>query len=261
MLECGRISDESKYKCRGGFMQIKGIKPKSKQENEKEEIVEIQQEVIRDRSIDFVKYIDEINNNTFSVILDNLYQVLNYKVLKISDIRRIDLAEKIVSTISVGQAGAGVDANQGMAYFASSLKLYLNTYIKCVEGSRAAKYFERLNELLDQVVKYDYDENDIQDILTVFISLFRVCKKGELEKGKEHFVINDLTVSLSPDDLAILDWIKDNGEFEPGMLARKKYMKGTASSFVNVYSEKKCMYITAVILVCYYLEKCGYYEE
>lgn len=218
--------------------------------------------IIRDRQIDYVSIIDSLNDRAFRCCVEYLHSVLSFMVLKKDDIRKIDLEEKILSNISPYLVRMNIDNHQSMAHYMSVLKLYLNTFIVCKKSSRASSYMDRINEIIDKVIYDDYCENDIDDIVTIFIGLFRGYRTGVLRYGKVKFNIITLSIENSPDDIEVISWIKENSELKPTSALRKKYMNRSMVTLTSdVIAEKRFMYITSVVLLCKLLQKTGYFEE
>ena len=167
-------------------------------------------------SIDYIRIIDEMNNDAFEFCRSCLFQLTSYKVLKEEDIRPVDMKEWLLPfNDDVPNYCEGRERGS-LNFYMYLLQVYLNESLKCIDGSQAEKYKNRALTLIDKVLYQDHSLEDIDDIFLIFTGLFRFHKKN-ISQTKKLWLKNSIDPILYYEDNSLFCEICDDHESEPKM--------------------------------------------
>ncbi len=209
-------------------------------------------ENVRAIPINYLKLVDDLSDQAFQFCADQLYPICNYRYLKREDFRRIDLKEKLVDLYFIPS-----DQQGSLNYYLFVLKLYFENFIKCKSGSVAEKYLSRAMELIESALSDNGTIEDVEDIVQIFIALFRTLSNrfDEIEK----YMAVGLTFDVFRDDADLLKNIWKHKKLVPnGIVVEKK--GGLYRSFgLDRYKQNaiKMAYIYNVIFLCRCLQNRG----
>lgn len=206
--------------------------------------------------IDYIKVVDEMSDKAFQFCVEQLYPICDYCVLEQEDIRRVDLKEWLTSfNNSVLREEHG--KKQGaLNYYISILKLYFEEFLKCKDESMAAKYKNRAFELMKNALSENGTLEDIEDIVLIFIVLFRTLKDRFDDIDK--YLITKITFDLKIEDAELLKIILKHKKLVPSGIGEKAKFFGRI--FVTTYEKHmaiKLAYVNNVLFLCRGLQKRG----
>lgn len=214
------------------------------------------EENVRAIPINYLKLVDDLSDQAFQFCADQLYPICNYIYLQREDFRRIDLKEKLVSLYFIPRDEKG-RAQGSLNYYLFVLKLYFENFIKCKSGSVAEKYFSRAMELIESALSDNGTIEDVEDIVQIFIALFRTLSNRFDEI--ENYMAVGLNFDVFRDDADLLKKIWEHKKLVPnGIVVEKK--GGLYRSFGSNRDKQnaiKMAYIYNVIFLCRCLQNRG----
>lgn len=189
-----------------------------------------------------IKYLDIIDNlseNGFRQFSKSVYEQLHYSVLTLDELRKVDVKEKLISFVKTTITGK----DKSLDFYVGEIKKYLDNYVACKKESRAENYLSKANNLITAIEKKKRTDNDIQDIVKIYISLMRRSMHSKEDE------IDNLNFSLSAKDY----------DFVKSVLTKKLKSKKKVS--LNLPSQstdnKELFYINTVLYLTDILEKEG----
>ena len=213
------------------------------------------EEIVRAIPIDYIKLVDDMSDEAFQFCVDQLYPMCNYRVLQKEDIRRIDLKERLLGFNSIVPKNDGKEQG-ALNYYLFVLKLYFDSFLICEAGSKAEKYRNRAMELMESALSDNGTIEDVEDLVQIYIALFRSLKKcfDNIDK----YVAVDLTFDVFKEDADMLKAIWENKKLVPNGIVGKQ---GLFDSEFRIEYEKKTAikmaYINNVIFLCRCLQNIG----
>ena len=205
--------------------------------------------------IDYIKLVDDMNDRAFQFCVDQLYPISNYRVLQKEDIRRIDLKECLLGFNSIVPKNDGKEQG-ALNYYLFVLKLYFDNFLKCKAGSKAEKYRNRAMELMESALSDTGAIEDVEDLVQIFIALFRSLK-DDFDHIEKYSVVR-LTFDVFAEDAALLKAIWEHKKLVPNGIVEKPGLLDKL--FGTDYEKKtaiKLAYINNVIFLCRCLQNRG----
>ena len=216
------------------------------------------EEIVRAIPIDYIKLVDDMSDEAFRFCADQLYPIWNYRILQKEDVRRIDLKEQLLKLNSIVPKKDG--KKQGaLNYYLFVLKLYFDSYLKCKEGSTAEKYRKRAMELMESALSDNGTIEDVEDLVQIYIALFRTLSNrfNEIEK----YVAVDLTFDVFKEDADMLKKICVNKNLVPNGIVEKQ---GLFETVFRIEGGKKeaiaVAYVNNVVFLCRCLQNRGAFD-
>ena len=213
-------------------------------------------------NMDYQILVGELGDEAFSFLMDSLYPLFNYRVLKKDDVRRIDLMEILVRTEDPTKEDW--KDKKGITYYLFCLKQYLDEYLKCQEGSRAELFKNRAYDILEKDLKEDAeiseDEllSDAEDVFIVFISLFR--EASDNLDNIDDFVISDIDFNLRKDDAELLKKIWQHEDLVPDKINDQGGFLWFGKSDEVGKRGVKLTYYNNMIMLCRNMERRGFFR-
>lgn len=162
---------------------------------------------------------DSLDDAAFAFCSSKVYPSLYFKVIRLEDMRRIDLAEKLYEMDDVLEED--FKRHKGsLDYYRYLLLQYLKSYARCVKGSRNGQYYDRAVEMATDTSP-DYEEAivHLKDTLMIFLS---IARQHTNPKGWKEIVTEDVEFDLFISDEDTLDLIHCQKELvPPGLMERK----------------------------------------
>ena len=144
-------------------------------------MAEQKREVEHQLSFNHDALLNDLSDEAFHFCVDKLYPLFNYRILKKEDIRRIDLLEQITVLFDGVPKTEKGKSSGSINYYFYIIRKYFESFIGAVKGEQAEKYHKRAFEIMD-LTKHDslyWDE--IEDVLTVFVSCLRVLDQHNIQ--------------------------------------------------------------------------------
>ncbi len=214
------------------------------------------EETVRAIPIDYIKLVDDMSEQAFNFCVDQLYPMCNYRVLQKEDIRRIDLKERLLGFNSIVPKDDKGKEQGALNYYLFVLKLYFDNYLKCKAGSKAEKYRNRAMGLMNSALSENGTIEDIEDLVQIFIALFR-----SLDDDFDHidkYSVVGLTFDVFKEDADLLKAIWQHKKLVPDGIVEKP---GLLDKIFGTDYEKKTAikfaYINNVIFLCRCLQNRG----
>ena len=226
------------------------------------EVNTLDEEKNTSKGMDYQCLVGELGDEAFSFLMDSLYPLFNYRVLKKDDVRRIDLMEILVRTEDPTKEDW--KDKKGLTYYLFCLKQYMDEYLKCQEGSRAELFKNRAYDILEKDLKEDAeiseDEllSDAEDVFIVFISLFR--EAGENLDNIDDFVITDVDFNLKKDDAKLLKKIWEHEDLIPDKINDQGGFLWFGKSDEIGKRGVKLTYYNNMIMLCRNMERRGFFS-
>ena len=165
--------------------------------------------------------LDDLSEEAFLFCVDRIYPLFNYRVLKKEDIRRIDLLEQLTVLFdSIPKTEDGKDRGSCNYYF-FIIRQYFDSFIGAVKGELAEKYQNRVFEIMDLTNRDSLTFDEVEDVLTVFISFIRSLNQSNQLDGKR-YLFYKCRLDLEVEDADLLESIWKNKNFIPNDIVPKK---------------------------------------
>lgn len=218
------------------------------------------EEVVSVNNIDYISIIDEFNDKAFRFCVDQLYPLCDYHVLKKSDIRKVDMKELFFSLPKLIPKNDKGKEQGSLDYYLFVLKQYFDGFFKYGPDSKAEHYRNRAVELIGNVLSREGTIEDIQDVVIIFISLFRAYRDGLSESGVDikEYVLSELKLDLLLEDSALLKVVADNHRLVPGNTIRRlEIVDKLIGSDSAQKAATRFLYFTNTIFLCRGLQMFG----
>lgn len=206
--------------------------------------------------IDYIQIVEDLNDQAFQFCVEYLYPLLNYQVLKQSDMRRVDLEERLVvygNTIPRDENGQKQGA---LNHYFFVLKLYFNDFLKCKPGTKAEKYRNRAIELMDHALSEEGSIEDIEDVVQIYIALFRALA-DDLDHIEKYSIIG-LTFDVFKEDADLLNRIREHKKIVPsGIVVKQDIFDKIFGSDYEINAAIKFAYMNSILILCRCLQKRG----
>ena len=184
-------------------------------------MAEQKREVEHQISFNHTALLNGLSEPAFRFCVDKLYPLFNYRILKKEDIRRIDLLEQLTILFeSIPKTDEGKTRGSCNYYF-YIIRKYFNSFMGAVKGDQAEKYQKRIFEIMDLTNHDSLLFDEVEDVLTVFISSIRTLKQANQLDGKRYLFYN-CRLDLEVDDADLLESIWKNKNFIPNDIVQKK---------------------------------------
>lgn len=211
-------------------------------------------EQVKKIDLDIVDIVDNLSDRAFNFCLEQLYPICRYTVLQQKDVRRVDLEEKL---IELNKQMPISDMGTLNAYL-YTLKLYFENFLKCKKGTMVEKYRNRAIELINDASKKTLTIADVDDIVLIFVSLFRQQEKNFDKMDKFEYTIPAFTLNAYKRDAKLLKKIKNHKNLVPNGIGAKP---GSVNQvMVPKYSKIKMaefIYVTNILFLCRNLQNRG----
>ncbi len=136
-------------------------------------------------AINYVRVVEEFSDEAFHFCREQLFPICNYRVLKVKDIRRIDLEERLLGFESIVPDKDELGKKQGsMNYYFGLVRRYMDQFIPSRKNSIADQYEHRAYDLMEKAACDGGCMEDAEDITLIFLVLFREVLKAEEDAGK-----------------------------------------------------------------------------
>lgn len=138
--------------------------------------------------------------------------------------------------------------------------MYFEKFLKCKKESKAERYRNRALELMKTAVSENGTLEDIDDIVLLFISLFRPLRAyfDNIEK----YSVSGITMDINLQDAELLKDIYNHKKLIPDGIAEKTGFFD--KFFANDYEKQtaiKLAYINNVLFLCRGLQNRGAFGE
>lgn len=213
------------------------------------------EEKVRAIPIDYIKLVDDMSEKAFQFCVDQLYPLSNYRVLQKEDIRRVDLKERLLGFNRLVPTNDGKEQG-ALNYYLFVLKLYFDNFISCKDGSKAQLYRKRAMELMESALSDKGTIEDVEDLVQIYISLFR-SYKGYFEKI-QNYTIAWVDFNVYEEDANMLKEIWEQKNLMPNGIVENQGLLDKI--FKTDFEEKtaiKLAYINNVIFLCRCLQNRG----
>lgn len=211
------------------------------------------------KSIDYVSIVEEMSDSAFSFCVSYLYPLYNYRVLKESDVRRIDLEENLMrigSMIPNDYRSAGI-----LNYYLDGLKGYFDSLLICEEHSKAESYKERFLQSLEMALGKNGTIADVEDVFLGFMILLRARRESADRDSQP--AISKISFHLEKNDAEILlQLFRNKGRLEPpSKIAGKMAAIGKRQEDKSEeFNTRKFMFINNIVFLSKALPRFGAFE-
>ncbi|SCY72590.1 hypothetical protein SAMN02910292_02665 [Lachnospiraceae bacterium XBB2008] len=202
--------------------------------------------------LDLIREMDQAN---YELCVYQLYDFLDFNVLSPEDIRREDLAEKVISTIKTDVSRLGIKPNEILSYYTCILGVFRRMYINVRENSRADQYRSLEISKMKALYQDNEDHASLEDIVVIFLSFFRVLKEWEY---REDVLIQDLNIGITTEDITIIHWLNDNCHLPVRIdMENDQSKKKTTKTVDYSRTNTSIFYIFTMLMYCHLLSENG----
>ncbi len=214
-------------------------------------------EDVKIKCMDYQSLIGELGDQAFSFLMDSVYPLFDFRVIKKNDVRKIDLIDILMRMED--PANEDWEDKKGITYYLFCLKQYIDEYPNCQEGSKAEEFKNGAVRVLEKALEENADLSEkemleiAENVFVVFISLFRAA--GENLDTIKDFVISDVSPELRPDDAELLKQIWEHEDLVPDGISDKGGLFGFMKSGDTGRRGVKLTYFNNMIMLCRGLQK------
>ena len=184
-------------------------------------MAEQKREVEHQLSFNHDALLNDLSDEAFHFCVDKLYPLFNYRILKKEDIRRIDLLEQITVLFDGVPKTEKGKSSGSINYYFYIIRKYFESFIGAVKGEQAEKYHKRAFEIMDLTNRDSLTFDEVEDVLTVFVSSIRSLNQSNQLDGKK-YLFYKCRLDLEVEDADLLESIWKNKNFIPNDIAQKK---------------------------------------
>ena len=201
---------------------------------------------------DYHLMLDYLSDEAFAFLVDSIYPLFHFRVLKKEDVRRVDLQE-ILARIEEPENEDWED-KIGLKYYLFIVKQYVDEYMKCKEGSEAEDCKEKVLAVLDKVLDKENEETEEGLISTsgvvfsAFIAMFRAWK-NQFGDASER-VISDVEYGLRKEDAALIKELWEHTELIPSEVSEQGGLFGFMKSDDTKIRASRLFYLNNMIFLC-----------
>lgn len=203
--------------------------------------------------------LEGLSEEAFHFCVDKLYPLFNYRVLKQDDIRRVDLLEQLTILFDSIPKTEDNKKRGSCNYYFYIIRKYFDSFIGAYKGEQAEKYQKRVFEIMDMTNRHSLKFDEVEDVLTVFISSIRVLNQYNQLDGKKYY-FHTCRLDLRMEDADLLEQIWKNENFIPDGIVQKK-KRGRSSRNPNNEKEisfaLKFAYINSLLYLVRGLDQRG----
>lgn len=196
---------------------------------------------------DIFSIIDEFDSSTFEACRETLYRHLNFKVLKIVDVRPVDIKEKIEDFFDRYMNGRKIK-NQFEISYAMLIENIMDLHIE-PKSERDSRYRQLASKCVCELKNGTGDISTLENLVLVYICQFREYKKLSAKSNVEEILsISGTEYLLSSGDVHVVDYIYNMIKYctrEPQklLIGKIKEKKRELS-----YFEKQLLYIITILI-------------
>lgn len=181
--------------------------------------------------------IDELDDNMFTQCLKVLYPALNFRALKMEDIRRVDLKEKLTDYFEYSAVGNDLEA-----LYAESCEGIIARYAS-FKSERDAAYSEARKETA-KLLKENKDElTDLENYAMVFLS---ECRELSFADSKKSAEVKNAVYHLSAADFETAEKIKNSAK---EYISSKRKIPGEMFSVKGIENNAALLVFTFNVLL------------
>ena len=127
--------------------------------------------------IDYARLISDMSPEAFSYCVGLLYPLLGYSVLKLEDVRKADVLEKLHDIIDFLPNDTSYSEQAGTLDWYCAVIVYKLEGIKAVSDTTADRYLKKIKQLVEHLLKNKYTLEDLEDINALYLSAIRSYKE------------------------------------------------------------------------------------
>lgn len=209
------------------------------------------------KPIDYIKIVDEMSNATFSFCISYLYPLYNYRLLKETDIRRIDLKENLMRVSSL--IPNELNKMGVLNFYLFELKLYFENTLHCKAGSRAELYKERAISAMDKALSKEGTIEDVDDVFLVFMTLLRTFRDKISDNSK--CIITNPSFGVEKKDADVLNGLFENKSRTPeGIDGKTGFIDKKLSFGYEKFNARKFLFINNIVFLSRALQNFGAFD-
>lgn len=213
------------------------------------------------RNINYIKIINEMDKPAFEYCVSLLYSLYNYRVIQPKDIRKIDIQEHLCRVENQIPEDFRKKTIGTYDFYLLIIQHLFNKYFICKEGSKAEKYKERGNELIEAALNEKGSLSDIEDIFLIMLSL--IHQIPDKLDGKEKIEISDCRIQFEECDAELIQSLMDSKRIAAIMKGIKpggfNIVVGTLSDN-EIQMTSRFFYINNVVFLARALQNMGKFE-
>ena len=194
-------------------------------------------------TFDYRSMMNQLSDKGFEHCKSLLYPILGFHYLTLTEVRKIDLCEKLYDIASRVPIKAGQRKDMVVETYYESLMMFIQNTVNCGSGTISSEYRNRalkiIRELKDKKTIDDQDQFDQQlTLFALYLSLIRATAPDFAKKNA-----SDAHLNVDESDVELLKRFK---EFRP-----KKEIPG----FLRMLNDQSLhgndvVYIHSIILYC-----------
>ncbi len=135
------------------------------------------------KAFNYEKIFNEMSDEALGFCIRNISPMLGFLYLKSSDIRRIDLIERLMQIDDAIDKTETQKYGNSPKYYCALLELQMDRSLKCKPGSHAEAYLMRAKEALKKVRDGNGTLEDIDDAFLIYTILWRMKINRDFRTG------------------------------------------------------------------------------
>ena len=201
---------------------------------------------------DYHLLLDNMSDEAFGFLLDAVYPLFHFRVLKKEEVRRVDLMEIIARIES--PADEDWEGKVGLKYYLFIIKQYVDEYLNCKEGSEAEDCKQKVLAVLNKVLDEESEVTEVgmiasaDVVFSAFISMFRAWKNqfGDADSR----VISDVEYGLKKEDAGLIRELWEHTELIPSEVSEQSGLFGFMKSDDTKIRASRLFYMNNMIFLC-----------
>ena len=207
--------------------------------------------------------IESLDDEAFSFAKHELYNVISYKYLKESDIRKIDLIEEFFRLTSELRSDSELLGGT-IELYATLLNDYIAYMVKCIKASPAESFRERALEAssIESIKSTDRKDILLEDALAIFVSILRDNLSNKTQK--DYKGATEISLSVCRKDADIITGLFDPAHGGAPRAIKRSYNKKPLAKEVSGYQVKyrvEYFVFVSIIRLAAILQDMGEFEE
>lgn len=209
--------------------------------------------------IDYETIVDAYDDYAFHECCKLLYPHLGYRLLKVEDIRRIDLKERLID-IAIQRWSHRKEWNSSLSELKEYVKIiafYMQEYLPCWNGSQPQNYKDRAIEIINDCNRTLWTLTDIEDVFVIYLSLIRERIDRLDNKGKP---ITTVDIGVKETDKEVLNEVYHFDFIDPAVKESKFRMSPDKYKHQSAKDKRYC-YVISILLYCRLMQNTGTYPD
>lgn len=213
--------------------------------------------------MDYVKIIDDFNDQAFKYCVDLLYPSLKFRILTKQDIRKVDLKERVLEIIAGYLPVKDNKPSGSLEKYVEAVKFYFDNYLHCKPDSIALRYHAAALDAMKEIKAGNGELSRVEDVFMVFIALMRSAAPDFSKKTP----IENVDFVVKESDGVLLEQIRDYPfafPTPPLAIVALQFLTDKQKGIPDYrqpMAQKELLYINNILLYCRMMQAQGEFAE